>query len=264
MSRRLIALAAGLTLALGGCASIPEDPDPLPSDWIPSPTASPAAESLALSKYGFDAAQRMTVRVRSITCGTGVTTGSGFAIDGSTFVTNRHVITNAETVEISTYDGITVTATAASSTQFADIAIVTTAEPFGDTYASLATDDPVEGDLVTVVGYPQGGKLSTSAGVVLGRVADPLADPNTAAVDTVLAISAVVEPGSSGSAVVNESGEVVGVVYAKATDGSDQTYMVPVSTLTTLIDEPALLNPVSSTCTADADTSTGSTADGAN
>jgi len=88
-----------------------------------------------------------------------------------------------------------------------------------------------------VVGYPNGGRLTTTTGVVLGPTTDPLGG----AVGTVYATSASVEQGSSGSPVLNESGDVVGVIYAK--NFSNQSFIVPVSTLNTLLEENALLVP---------------------
>lgn len=234
--RRGVALAAASALALAGCAALPESPAPLPSDWVPSPTATPVTSSVGLSPDGFSAAQRMTVRVRNIGCGF-VRTGTGFALDAFTLVTNRHVIDDSQNIQVSTHDGRTIDATAASSTTVADIAIITTTESLGGAFAARAEEDPEEGDVITVVGYPNGGKLTTVSGVVLGPVQDPLGS----AVDTVLATTAVVEPGSSGSPVLNDAGEVVGVVYAK--NDSNQSFIVPVSVLNTLLAQPALLVP---------------------
>lgn len=239
--RRLAGLAAAaLALTLAGCGSLPESPEALPSDFVPAPTVEPGHGPGALSPDGFTAAQRMTVRVRNVGCGF-ISTGTGFALDSYTLVTNRHVIANSKKITVTTYDGRSVAATAASTTTVADIAIITTEEPLGDAFAVRATEDPEEGDLITVVGYPNGGRLTTAAGVVLGPTADPIGD----AVGTVLASSASVALGSSGSPVLDEDGRVVGVVYAR--NVSDQSFIVPISTLNTLLNETALFVP-ESTC----------------
>ncbi len=241
--RARVAVAAILSgaLTIAGCAQLPQAPGPLPTDFRPSPTVSPGVSGSALSPDGFNAAQRMTVRVRNVGCDF-LATGTGFALDAFTLVTNRHVIENSRFLEISTYDGRMTDATAVSTTTVADIAIVTVEDSLGGGFPVRAQEDPQEGDLITVVGYPSGGRLTTVSGVVLGATTDPLG----AAVGRVFATSAQVEPGSSGSPVLNESGQVVGVIYAK--NVSNQSFIVPVSTLNTLLAEPSLLVPQSNTC----------------
>ena len=234
------AFAAAVALALSGCGILPEAPGPEPTDFVPSVTAS-AAVAGALSPDGFSAAQRMTVRVRNIGCGF-LATGSGFALNAHTLVTNRHVVENAKDIEVSTYDGRVIQATAASATTLADIAIITTKESLKTAYADRATEDPVEGDVVTVVGYPNGGKLTTTSGVVLGKTTDPL----ESAAGPVLASTAQIEPGSSGSGVFDASGRVVGVIYAK--NKAEQSFIVPISTLNDLLGEPSLLVPEKEGC----------------
>lgn len=234
-------IATTAALLLAGCGILPAAPSPEPTNFVPSASTSPGDLAGALSPDGFSAAQRMSVRVRNIGCGF-LATGSGFALDEHTLITNRHVVENAKHIEVSTYDGRIIQATAASTTTVADIAIVTTMESLGTSYAERADADPVEGDVVTVVGYPSGGRLTTTTGVVLGETTDPLGG----AVGTVLASTAQIEPGSSGSAVFNASGEVVGVVYAM--NASEQSFIVPISTLNKLLDEPGLLIPESEGC----------------
>jgi len=240
-SARTAVVAVLTTITLAGCGILPSAPSPMPTNFVPSPSTSPGDMTGALSPDGFSAAQRMSVRVRNIGCGF-LATGSGFALDAHTLVTNRHVVENAKHIEISTYDGRVIQATAASATTIADIAIVTTEEPLGTSYADRAADDPVEGDVITVVGYPNGGRLTTTAGVVLGQTADPVG----ATAGKVLASTAEIEPGSSGSAVFDASGQVVGVIYAK--NSSQQSFIVPISTLNELLDEPGLLVPESEGC----------------
>lgn len=234
--------AVGLVALVSGCGVLPAAPSPMPSDFVPAPSHQAGEGAGALSPDGFSSAQRMSLRVRNIGCGF-LATGSGFALDDHTLVTNRHVVEDAKTIQVSTYDGRSITATAAATASVADIAIVTTEESLGIPQAALASADPVEGDVITVVGYPSGGKLTTSTGVVIGTTSDPLGG----AVGPVLASTARIESGSSGSAVFNAAGEVVGVVYAKSS--AEQSFIVPISTLNELLNEQALLEPVSKTCT---------------
>ena len=242
-----VTLAAG-ALALTGCAALPATPGAMPTNWVPAPSAAPEQNNVALSPDGFSAAQRMTVRVRNSGCGA-VTTGSGFALDAFTLVTNRHVINDSATLEVSTHDGRVIEVEAAEVTTVADLAILKTTTAMGGAFAALAQEDPAEGDAITVVGYPNGGRLTTTTGVVLGATKDPVENNDGGAVGTVLATTAVVQPGSSGSPVLNEDGDVVGVVYARS-NTTDQSFIVPVSMLNSLLAQPKLLVPQSSACAA--------------
>lgn len=214
-------LAAGL---LAGCGALPGLPGPVPTDLVPSPAphATPTATG-NLSPDGFDAAQRMAVRIRNVGCNS-LTTGSGFAIDANTLITNRHVVADSAHLQISTYDGRDIAVTAASTAKLADLAIVRTVDKL-PAFPELATADPKPGDAVTVVGYPQGGRLTVTSGHVKGTTTDPLNEN----FGQVLVTDAPVEPGSSGSAALDGQGRVIGVVYAKNSD--DLSFILPVSTL---------------------------------
>lgn len=232
-SRSLAAgLAAGAVVlaCASGCAALPTMPAPVPTGVVPSrPPAAEPTSSGNLSPDGFDAAQRMAVRIRNIGCGS-VSTGSGFAIDENTLVTNRHVVEDSSALQLSTYDGRDVAATAASTAGLADLAIVRTADAL-PAAPQLADTDPATGDAVTVVGYPLGQRLTITTGSVLGATTDPL----NVNLGEVLVTDAPVEPGSSGSAVLDEDGRVVGVVYAKDAEG--HSFVVPLSTLRSMLDD---------------------------
>ncbi len=239
-SPRALLAACAVAGLLAGCAALPDAPSPLPSDYVPAAPVADVAQQGNLSPDGFSQAQRMTVRVRNVGCDH-LKTGTGFAYDAHTLITNRHVVEDTSEIQVTTYDGRTIAVTAASVAAVADLAIITTEESIG-AGAVLAQEDPIEGDAITVVGYPNGGQLTTVSGVVLGATGDPLG----AALGTVLATTAPVEPGSSGSPVLNERGEVVGVIYAK--NEAEQSFMVPVSLLRTLLDEEQLLVPQQQSC----------------
>ncbi len=235
------AVAAALTVLLAaplaGCSDFPARPPAPQTSFVP---AEPTVEKpVGLTPDGFDAVQRMAVRIRNVGCGS-LSTGSGFAIDATTLITNKHVVSDSAELQVSTYDGRDIDVTAASTASIADLALVRTAADL-PSYPELAEADPVRGDVVTVVGYPQGGSLTVTQGQVIGSTTDPL----NANLGEVLVTDAPVEPGSSGSAVLDAQGRVVGVVYAK--NASGQSYIVPVSTLTAVLADTAAFTPTS-TC----------------
>lgn len=161
------------------------------------------------------------MRVRNVGCG-GVSTGSGFAISDHVFVTNRHVIGGAALLQVSTYDGHDIDVGTVGSVVIADLALVWTREPLPATI-SLAPENPDIGANVTAVGFPLGGPLTTTHGKVLGYAPDPIGFSSL----LMLVNDAPIEHGSSGSPLINDSGQLVGVVYAS--DGNH--YAVPVNVL---------------------------------
>lgn len=243
------ARAAAVLLALGalaGCAAtqdvldevddvVPQMPGPAQTDFVPSEPPLEQSGTGNLSPDGFDSVERLAVRIRNIGCSS-LSTGSGFAIDATTLITNKHVVADSADLQVSTYDGRDVEVTAASTAELADLAVVRTAEDL-PSFPELASSDPVPGDAVTVVGYPQGGALTLTTGQVIGSTTDPLNEN----LGEVLVTDAAVEPGSSGSAVLDEEGRVVGVVYAK--NASGQSFIVPVTTLKTLLADEAAFTP---------------------
>jgi V8-like Glu-specific endopeptidase len=236
---RVLVAGAVLTGTLAGCGVLPPMPVPVPSDIVPSAPAdlSPAAGGDALSPDGFDAVERMAVRIRNVGCEE-LSTGSGFAVDDHTLITNKHVVADSKDLEVSTYDGRDINVRAASTAALADLAVVRTTDPL-PSFPELAKADPEPGDPVTVVGYPAGGELTVTEGEVMSTTRDPL----NANLGEVLLTNAPVEPGSSGSAALDAKGRVIGVVYAKTAD--DNSLLVPLSTLQDMLADDTAFTPAS-------------------
>ncbi|MBN2176230.1 MAG: trypsin-like peptidase domain-containing protein [Demequinaceae bacterium] len=235
--RSLVAL---LALVAAGC-SAPLPPGPYPADFVPSASPSPSLDASLLSPDGFDAAQRMTVRVRNVGCET-ILIGTGFAVGEHTLVTAGHVVEGSRRLQVTTYDGQTFEATATGTTTVADLAIVHVEESL-TALGVLAESDPTVSDAVTIVGYPGGGRLTTIRAVVITTDPEDI-DPE---VGPAFGATVSLEAGMSGAPVLNSDGEVVGVVYG-ASESLPQSFFIPVSTLRTLLDQPPTLVPESAVC----------------
>lgn len=228
------AAVVAAVLLSAACGVLPELPDPAPTTLTAAPAPTPTRPA-SLSPDGFADAQRIAVRVRNVGCSS-LSTGSGFPIDDTTLVTNKHVVADSASLALSTYDGRDIAVTTAGSANVADLALVRTADPL-PVVPTLADTDAAVGDAVTIVGYPGGGALTVTTGTVLALTPDPLNET----LGDVMVTDAPVQPGSSGSAVLNAAGAVVGVVYAK--DEKDHSYVVPISTLRTLLSEQTAFTP---------------------
>jgi S1-C subfamily serine protease len=187
---------------------------------------------------GFTDYEPAALRVRNVGCG-GYSTGSGFAISDHVFVTNRHVIGGAGVLQVSTFDGHDIDVATAGAVVIADLALVWTKEALPASIA-LATENPVIGANVTAVGYPSGGPLTTTHGTVLSYGPDPIGRSSL----PMLVNDAPIEPGSSGSPLLNDAGQLVGVVYA----GGREQFAVPVEILIQVLNDPGNYSRSASAC----------------
>jgi S1-C subfamily serine protease len=214
--RLVSAAVTALALGLLGCAAQADDPPPAaPAFPVSAVEAkSPdvqAAEDAKLPELAQDSlargAKELTVRVRNIGCA-GIATGSGFALTRRLLITNRHVLAGASGLEVSTWDGRSFTVTAAEVGRLKDIgvAIVDGQLPI----AAQIGRKPRAHDVVTAVGYPGGGPLHLSHGVVVDRVDGQ----QLGIAGTVVRITSRIRPGNSGGPLLDDQGRVVGIVYA--------------------------------------------------
>lgn len=185
-------------------------------------------------------AQQMTLRVRNISCA-GIGTGSAFAVDRHTLVTNRHVLSGAVVIELNTWDGKSLEAdiNAASLGRLVDMGTATTI----DVLPQVATIGPraKKGAKVTAVGYPMGGPLTLSPGRVVRYVDGNTLHPSIVIDGPVMVLSTKIKHGNSGGPILDSRGRVVGVIYAgepgaRYQDYARIAYGIPITTLRSLID----------------------------
>ncbi|UKA73563.1 S1 family peptidase [Arthrobacter sp. FW306-06-A] len=229
----IILHASILLVGLVGCGLVPPPSHDVPKTQAanPAPQATNTRATTVPTLSGFTDYERAALRVRNVNIGCGgVSSGSGFAISDHVFVTNRHVIGGAAVLQVSTYDGHDIEVTTAGAVVIADLALVWTNEQLPATIP-LAPENPTIGTNVTAVGYPLGGPLTTTHGKVLGYGPDPVGWSSL----PMLVNDAPIEHGSSGSPLINDRGQLVGVVYAS--DG-DQ-FAVPVIVLREVLNNPS-------------------------
>jgi S1-C subfamily serine protease len=142
--------------------------------------------------------------------------GSGVVIvDSGVILTNLHVVSGADHIEVEFEDGTESEATVIAARPEHDLAVLQAKKLPDDLPAATlrSTADLVPGDEVIAVGFPFGIGPSVSAGVVSGlrREYDGKDRP---ALTNLIQFDAAVNPGNSGGPLVTTDGEVVGIVTA--------------------------------------------------
>ncbi|MEE4248962.1 MAG: trypsin-like peptidase domain-containing protein, partial [Alcanivoracaceae bacterium] len=158
--------------------------------------------------------------------------GSGFAIPGNRLVTNAHVVADAAWIEILDQQGRMVSTAPYATLLDLDSDLAVLPLP-GEGFAviGLADDAASTGDDVWAFGAPLGLEGTVSRGIVSAR-----RDRDG---KSFLQITAPISQGSSGGPVVNDSGEIVGVVVAMMSEGQNLNFAVDVSELRQLLSVPA-------------------------
>ncbi len=137
--------------------------------------------------------------------------GSGFIIDANKgyIITNNHVIRDAESVQITLANDVTIDAEIIGTDEKTDIAVLKvddkslnlTAVSFGD------SDNLRVGDWTLVIGNPFGLGGSVTAGILSARARDISSGPY----DDYLQTDASINRGNSGGPLFDMSGNVIGI-----------------------------------------------------
>ncbi|MCX5970539.1 MAG: trypsin-like peptidase domain-containing protein [Coprothermobacterota bacterium] len=139
--------------------------------------------------------------------------GSGVIVDGGNgyLLTNNHVVKNAVAIKVTLPDGRTFTGSVVGADSLADIAVVKI-DGANLPEAKLADNTNLKvGSWAIAIGNPYGFENSVTVGVVsaLNRtISDP--DSGNPLMD-LIQTDAAINPGNSGGALVNISGEVIGI-----------------------------------------------------
>jgi len=138
--------------------------------------------------------------------------GSGVIVDAENgyIITNHHVVENADEIEIFFQDNrASVAAEIVGSDAGTDIAVVKVEDPSGLVAMPLGNSDDVEvGDFVVAIGNPFGLQHTVTSGIVsaLGR-----RGISRDGYEDFIQTDASINPGNSGGALINLTGELIGV-----------------------------------------------------
>jgi Do/DeqQ family serine protease len=159
--------------------------------------------------------------------------GSGVIISEDGYiVTNNHVIAGSDKIEVVLNDKRTYEAELIGTDASTDVALIKIKEK-GLPFLSYGNSDDVKiGEWVLAVGNPFNLNSTVTAGIISAKGRNNILNANNRPIESFIQTDAVVNPGNSGGALVNTTGELVGINTAIATsNGTYQGYSfaVPVN-----------------------------------
>ncbi|MEO4055341.1 trypsin-like peptidase domain-containing protein [Solibacillus sp. CAU 1738] len=183
--------------------------------------------------------------------------GSGviykIAGDKAYIVTNHHVVSDAQQVEVTLADGSKENAELVGSDIWTDLAIISISSKNVTTVAKFGDSDVLkQGEAVIAIGNPLGLEFygSVTAGVVSGKDRSVPMDLNEDGyVDwnmEVLQTDAAINPGNSGGALINLAGELIGINSMKIAESSVEGlgFSIPINSAIPIIEELELKGEV--------------------
>jgi len=188
----------------------------------PAPTIGDPPAATGIPAEVIEQVSPSTVKVTGVACNR-LQEGTGFAAAPNLVVTNAHVVAGEDATEVERSDGTRLGATVVVFDPNRDLAVL--AVP-GLDRTPLPIGETDEGGTGGVFGHPGGGDLRIApfevGDVVNARGFDIYDAARTER--QVLIIASGLRPGDSGSALVNDAGEVVGVAFAIAPDDAGVAY----------------------------------------
>ncbi|MBT1001351.1 MarP family serine protease [Paenarthrobacter sp. DKR-5] len=178
-------------------------------------------------------------------------TGTGFVVSPGRVLTNAHVVAGVSQPVVELQGGGALSSRVVYFDSKQDLAVLAVD---GLTVPALPLGEQLKaGSQAAFAGYPHGGPFTSKPAAVQGVTTALVPDiyGQNPSPEKIYEIAGDVQPGNSGGPLLNTSGQVAGVVFAKATDNSTVGYAFTPSELDPVAAEaPSLSRMVSSgSCT---------------
>jgi len=236
-----IAGAAGAAL-LSSCtfpvrfatpAEVAQATNPTPATILAPPA--PAAPPGGLTQIQAELRQLIAqVGPSVVRVDAGAASGSGLLLDATgTVVTPASLVTGSQQVTITTASGQHYTGTVSGSDAGTDVAVIRATGASGRTPAAFGDSSGVQvGDVVVAIGNQVAPSGTASQGIVSGTAGTLASDSQT--LTGLIQTTAPMAAGTSGSALVNIAGQVIGMTTLGASGAPTAAVAIPSNQLNTV------------------------------
>ena len=162
-----------------------------------------------------------------VTIRTDAGTGSGFFVSAQgDIMTNYHVIREATRITVTPRGGVPVSAMLKDYDSTKDVALLKVNMSKASPFLRISSILPRQGEAVLAVGNPRGYEGTVSNGIISAFRQN----------NTWIQFTAPISPGSSGGALINLRGEVVGMPTKLRTDGQNLNFAIAPTVLAKFFD----------------------------
>jgi len=258
-SKKIVPLVMLLALVLVAGCSLESNPEQGNAAQLPPPIPSRIPEDEPVARVAAQVEQSVVqVNVQAVQetpFGSQEAQGLGSGViyrEDGYIVTNNHVIRTASEVNVAFADGSTERGEIVGRDPLTDLAVIRVDRNDLPAASFVEDEDPLVGQLAVAIGSPSGFESTVTSGVVsgvarefppklIGRVEPSLTD--------LIQTDAAISPGNSGGALVDRSGEIIGVnvAYLPAETGAVNIgFAIPSDTVVSVADQLIETGEVSS------------------
>lgn len=158
-------------------------------------------------------------------------TGSGFILTAEgRILTNAHVVSGTDTVEVTLKDGRTFEGRVLGSDSVTDVAVVKIDAKSLPVVKIGRSESLLPGQWAIAIGNPLGLDNTVTAGIIsaIGRSSTQVGVPDKRV--SFIQTDAAINPGNSGGPLLNDRGEVIGVNTAIRADAQGLGFAIPIET----------------------------------
>ncbi|RHW49353.1 serine protease [Lactobacillus bombicola] len=159
-------------------------------------------------------------------------------------VTNNHVVSGSDKVQVMLSNGKTVNARIVGTDATTDLAVLSIDASYATQIAEFGDSKSLQaGQTVIAVGSPLGSEYAST--VTQGIISAPARSITTSSANqqTVIQTDAAINPGNSGGALVNSAGQVIGINSMKLSQSGDGTsvegmgFAIPSNEVVTIVNQ---------------------------
>ncbi len=140
-----------------------------------------------------------------------ISTGTGFFVSDDIVITNEHVVSGCSVVDVRRHDGDSQKGRVVNVSERSDLATIKVGRTSAE-HLRLRPDNVEVGETIVTFGFPLSGLLSDGGVATTGIVSALSGIKNDS---SRIQITAPIQPGNSGGPVLDERGQIVGVVVSK-------------------------------------------------
>ena len=218
--------------------------------WFPIATTEPSPSESSAPASPVAVSQDLPTLIRqvrkSVVLVRGKMQGTGFAINATHIITNAHVVEDTARGDrkifaapsLKTDDGQTIKLKVVKVDWDGDIAILARTDSQPHSLPYLGRSELAEvGQSVIAIGSPYGLSNTVTTGIVSALRAPGTAKVRGAKTNTrpVIQTSAAINPGNSGGPLLDEQGQVLGMVFARTTDAEGLAFVIPIDQVWSLL-----------------------------